>query len=311
MSIELSRRTFLGAFAASAAAAAPNPKPQVCVFSKHFHWTTVAEMAALATRIGFEGIDLTVRDAGHVLPERVADDLPKAVETIQAAGLKATMITSGIVDARSPHAEAVLKTASSLGIRHYRWGGFRYSNDKSIPAQLAEFRARSKDLAAVNKAHGMCAMYHTHSGAGQVGASFWDLWEILKDLDNDAVSVNYDIGHATVEGGLGGWIHSSRLLLPMIRGVAVKDFLWAKGGRGAWTPEWCALGQGMVNFAAFFKSLKAGGFSGPMQVHFEYPELGGADSGKTSMGITKERFVEIMQRDLKAYRALAADAGLS
>src|SRR5260370_6809259 len=67
-------------------------------------------------------------------------------------------------------------------------------------------------------------MYHTHSGIGLVGASIWALHIVLKDLDPQAVGVNYDIGHATVEGGLGGWINSFRITGAHLRGVAVKEF---------------------------------------------------------------------------------------
>ena len=95
--------------------------------------------------------------------------------------------------------------------------------------------------------------------------------------------------------------------MPMIRGTAVKDFFWAKGSKG-WTPEWCALGQVMVHFPAYFKMLKKGGFTGPVQLHFEYPELGDAHTGKTRSTISRARFVEIMKRDLKAFRTLASEA---
>ncbi len=119
-----------------------------------------------ALPFGYEGIDLTVRAGGHVLPERVQDDLPKAAETIRKAGLKFSMITSDIIDVKTPHAENVLKTLKSLGVKDYRWGGFKYDLKRSIPEQLAEFKARVKDLAAMNKQYGVCAMYHTHSGVG-------------------------------------------------------------------------------------------------------------------------------------------------
>src|SRR6185295_15162329 len=109
---------------------------------------------------------------------------------------------------------------------------------------------------------------------------FWDMYILLKDFDTNAVSVNYDIGHATVEGGLGGWIHSSRLLIPYTRGVALKDFRWEKSAKGQWAPRWCALGEGMLHFKQFLPMLKAANFRGPLQLHFEYDELGGADSGK-------------------------------
>jgi sugar phosphate isomerase/epimerase len=282
----------------------------ICAFSKHFHWASVDEMASICASLGYEGIDLTVRRDGHIEPATVADELPKAVAVIQKAGLSVPMVTAGITDASSPHAEAILKTLKSLGISRYRWGGFRYDESSPLESQLAEFKKRAAGLAAMNAHYGVCAMYHTHSGIGQVGASMWDLYLILKDLDRNAVSVNYDLGHATVEGGYGGWIHSSRLMLPHSRGIAVKDFRWKQNAKGQWVPGWCALGEGMVNFARFFPMMKASGFNGPLQLHMEYDELGGADSGKRQFSIPKEKLLAIMRRDIDRLKSLLREAGV-
>ncbi len=73
-------------------------KQHICIFSKHLHWLGYRDMARLASEIGFTGIDLTVRKDGHVLPERVKQDLPIAVEQIRAEGLEVPMITTGITD---------------------------------------------------------------------------------------------------------------------------------------------------------------------------------------------------------------------
>src|SRR4051812_19526989 len=129
---KLSRRDLLGAAAAavsipnSVAATASDRKFTICAFSKHFQWTDVRGAAETVRDLGYEGLDLTLRKAGHVLPERVQEDLPKAAETITKTGLKFAMVTTDIVDTNSPHAESILKTLAALKIRHYRWGGFRY-----------------------------------------------------------------------------------------------------------------------------------------------------------------------------------------
>jgi sugar phosphate isomerase/epimerase len=162
----------------------------------------------------------------------------------------------------------------------------------------------------MNKHYGVTAMYHTHSGAGRVGASFWDLYLLLKDFDTGAVSANFDIGHATVEGGLGGWIHSARLLLPYTRGVALKDFHWEKNAKGQFAPRWCGLGQGQVNFKLFLPMLKASGFRGPLQLHMEYPELGGADSGKREFSISKDKLMGLFRRDLDLLKRMLGEAGM-
>jgi sugar phosphate isomerase/epimerase len=286
-------------------------KLPVCAFSKHFQWLDWKDSAALMAELGYDGVDLTLRSSGHVLPERAAEDLPKAFEIYRAAGLAMPMVTAGIVDVTSPHAEAMVRTMAALGIRRYRWGGFRYQTGQPVERQIAEFTAKSRDLAALNKAHGVCAMYHTHSGAGQFGSSMWDIWEVVKGLDRSAVSINLDIGHATVEGGLGGWINTSRLVLPYSRGIAVKDFYWAKNASGVWNPRWCALGQGMVDLKRFFGYVKESGFEGPVQLHLENEELGDAHAGKPKMTISRAQFVRLMKQDLSTLRSAMAEAGLS
>jgi sugar phosphate isomerase/epimerase len=307
-----SRRQLLATLAvlSTSARAQSATKTPICAFSKHFHWASVEQTSALCAAIGFDGVDLTLRPGGHVEPERVEEDLPKAVETIRKAGLEIPMVTSSIVDTMTPHAERVLKTLKAVGIPRYRWGGLRYDPKRDLPAQLAEMKPRVKDLAAMNRGYGLTAMYHTHSGIDQVGASMWDLYLLLKDHTPETVSVNYDVGHAVVEGGYGGWINSTRLLLPYMRGVAVKDFVWKQNPRGEWRPGWCALSRGMVDFPRFLALLKTGGFQGPIQLHMEYDELGGAASGKKISTLPKERFIEIMKRDLDALKALLKEAGL-
>jgi len=45
----------------------------------------------------------------------------------------------------------------------------RYKATGSLTEQLQEFKPKVKDLAAMNKQYGVCAMYHTHSGVCRWG----------------------------------------------------------------------------------------------------------------------------------------------
>jgi len=307
----MTRRELIAAMAAAPLAAAGKTEMPICAFSKHFQWTDVSGCAEICASLGYDGIDLTLRKGGHVLPERVDEDLPKAMEAVRKAGLTMPMVTTAISGPGTPHAERMIKTLSKLGIRHYRWGGLRWSPEGSLPAQIAELKPRIKELADMNRQYGVTAMYHTHSGLAQLGASFWDLYLLFGEVSPDHVSINYDVGHATVEGGFGGWIASSRLLLPATRGIAVKDFYWAKNAKGQWRPRWCALGEGMVDFKQFFAMVKAAGFRGPLQLHMEYPELGGADTGQTSFSISKQQLLDILRRDLTRLKGMLQEAGMA
>jgi sugar phosphate isomerase/epimerase len=284
-------------------------KLKVAIFSKHLQFLQGTQLSDAAANMGFDGIDLTVRKGGHVEPSRVKQDLPGLVALIRQHGLEVPMITTDIVDASTPYTEDILQCMSELGIHHYRWGGFKYTNDASIPAQLDSLKPRVAKLAALNTRYRVGAMYHTHSGIDLVGAPIWDLHELLAGFDPAAVGVNYDIGHATVEGGFGGWIDSFRVTGPYLRGIAVKDFLWEKNARGQWRPAWKPLGTGMVNFPRFFEMVAAAHFSGPLQLHFEYP-LEGANEGAKSVSNPQEVF-QAMTRDLKRLRTYLSQAGLA
>jgi sugar phosphate isomerase/epimerase len=319
--VATSRRGFIRALGSAAAAGlfatddAPSQTPapaqplKISIFSKHLQWLDYHGMAQTAAEIGFDGIDLTVREGGHVLPERVQEDLPKAFEEVRKAGLIMPMVTAGIVTAHTSHADAMLKTIGSLGIPFYRWGGFQWDEPTPVPQRLAQIKEEAARLAELNRRYNVCAMYHNHSGT-EVGASVWDLWIILKDLDKTRLGVNYDVSHATIEGGLGAWINGLRLISPWLKGIAIKDFYWGKNAKGEWKAQFCPLGEGMVNFKRYFQMLKQANFSGPVQLHVEYP-LGGAESGARSLTIDKSKVVEAMRKDLTTLRAWLREASLA
>jgi sugar phosphate isomerase/epimerase len=280
---------------------------KVSIFSKHLEFLEGEALAKGAKEIGFDGIDLAVRSKGHVEPARVRQDLPPLVSIIRQHGLEVPMLTTDIVDADTPYAGDVLEVMTGLGIHRYRWGGFKWTNDRPIAKQVEDFKPRVAKLAALNAKYQASAMYHTHSGVGLVGASIWDLHDILDGFDPKLVGVNYDVGHATIEGGLGGWIESFRITGEYLRGVAVKDFAWEKDAKGKWNAEWKPLGQGMVRFPQFFRMLAEARFSGPLQLHIEYP-LGGAEAGKKKdLTMSQAEIFAAMKRDLNTLRGYLAE----
>jgi len=305
--MSLSRREFLaGAVAGLAAtpfsgAAGSNlpknkKKFQICIFSKHLQWLDYKGMAQTAAELGFDGVDLTVRHRGHVLPERVEEDLPKAVEAIKAAGIKPLMMASDINDPDDPKTEKVLRTASALGIKFYRLGYYIYRENESITATLDEAKPKIRDLAAMNKHFNIHGAYQNHAGSRYVGAPVWDLWELFKDLDPKYIGCQFDIRHATVEGGQ-TWPLHLRLMSKYIKTLIAKDFIWEKRNN-KWRTMNCPLGEGVVDFVDYLKLLKKLSISGPISVHYEY-DLGGANHGATKLTIEKQKVLKAIRKDLK------------
>jgi sugar phosphate isomerase/epimerase len=284
----------------SADAALKKEALKVSIFSKNLQWLNWSDMAIAVKEMGFDGIDVTVRPEGHVLPERVAEDLPKAVAAIRKQGLEVYMITTAITKATDIYTIPILKTAGALGIKNYRLGWFSYNKKINITDNIAGFKQQLLELAELNKKYTIHGDYQNHAGE-YFGAAVLDLWMALKDLDEDWIGNQYDIRHATVEGSH-SWGVGCNLLQKYIKTINLKDFQWAKKS-GKWVEENVPLGAGMVDFARYFKIMNEYKFSGPVCLHYEY-NLGGAENGARTLTIPKDEVLLAMKRDLTTFKNL-------
>lgn len=276
----------------------------LCLFSKPLEKLSYTELAEFTAELGIEGIDLTVRTPGHVSPERVAVDLPKALRSFEAEGLTVPMITTAIVDARESSTEAIIKTASDLRIPFLKLGYFHYRGFTQIQQQLDQVRAQIEAIAVLCEKHKVQAGFHNHSGA-YIGAALWDVWSILKDVPAQWVGSYFDPAHATVEGGNAGWKIGLNLLLPRLKMVAIKDFLWERaGGKTKSEAVFGPLGQGEVNWKEVFDTLRESAFAGPVSLHIEYTAL------RENTIAERERMLKIAKQDLAFLRGSLQTAGL-
>lgn len=275
-----------------------NSKPKqhldVSLFSKHLQFLDYNEMAEVVAEMGFDGLDLTVRPNGHVLPERVVDDLPEAVAAMRKFGINPRMMTTNVWDTTNLEEKNVLETASSLGITHYRTGWLTYSEDKAIAESQEIFGQQAKDLELINEDLGLIGCYQNHAGI-HVGAPIWDLLPIFSATNNKNMGCQYDIRHAVVEGG-SSWELGLRQIRPFIKSIVIKDFRWGKVD-GKWKPINTPLGKGMVDFNRYFSLLKKYQINVPISLHLEY-ELGGAEHGATKISIDKKEVFAQMKKDL-------------
>jgi sugar phosphate isomerase/epimerase len=312
-----------GSSVVAAGQAATPARARLCLVSRHLQWASIEEGVATAAEAGCPGIAWTVRGGAHITADNVERELHKAVELTRKAGLEAPMVITAVADAKSPRAEAILSTMQGLGIRYFRSPSFRYDYAHPLEPQLEALKPRIASLAALNQKYGTTAMYHTHSGAGNIGGGAWDLWLVLKHFDRQLVGLNYDLGHATIRGGT-GWVESSRFAQPYIHGLSVKDFRWVKGGggrrAGAWSAEMVPGGEGMVDFAGMLSYFKSVGFTGPVELYQEYSvtvpgvpqpvNMLGTNFGTWKLEMPKSQYISLLKRDVQFYSKVMADAGL-
>jgi len=201
---------------------------------------------------------------------------------------------------RDKHAETVLRTAAKLGVKYYRLGTHSYDDKLGVWGSLQKLKPVFKELADLNQSIGIHGAIQNHEGI-RVGSALWDMHELLRDLDPKWIGVQYDIRHATAEGGH-SWPLPLKLLAPWIRCTDIKDFKWEQGiGKAA--IENVPVGEGVVNFDAYFKLVRELNIGGPISVHFEYPPF---ERAQLSDEERRAQLPVLMKKDLAALKGFMA-----
>jgi L-ribulose-5-phosphate 3-epimerase len=286
-----------GSAATPARAAAPEATWAISMFSKHLPDLHGRDLGRAVHEAGFDGVDLTVRGGGHVLPTRVADDLPKTVAAIADGGSRVTMLTTELTQPGDPTARAVLAAAAAVDVRRLKAGYYRYAF-ADVTRELETASVAFRELVGLAAAAGVTLAYHNHSG--YIGAPVWDALRMIDGLPARATGLYFDVRHATVEGGQAGWRVAMQRAAPHLRMLAMKDFYWDRGPDGRWRVVDCPIGDGMVDWKVYLAEVRAARFAGPISLHVEY-ETGGRTPVEK-----RENMLVAMVRDRTRLAALIA-----
>jgi L-ribulose-5-phosphate 3-epimerase len=321
MGESLSRREFLqvSSSAAWAAGMVPHyggseaPRPALgpfrgtfCLFSKPVPQLGWLELAQSAKRAGFGGIDLTVRKEGHVLPQNVEVDLPKAAAIIRGEGMEVSMITTELLSADDPTAIPILAMAAKLSIPVIKPGYYHYKF-VDVRKELEEAGCQFRSLVALAHQHGVQVGFHNHSGV--IGAPVWDISRVMDNLDPEAAGYYFDLAHATIEGSLEGWRISSNLTMPRLKMISAKDFYWEKSETRGWQIRVVPMGEGMCHWKEYLKMVAASNFQGLISYQLEYPIEGVSDSQGRALTYDKcQAVMEAATRELVTLKSLVHEA---
>ncbi len=295
----------------------------VALFSKHLGWLTIDQLGPVASEIGLKAVQLSVRPGGHVEPERAASDLPRAVRTLRLAGIEVPSVVTAFTDPADELTRRVVGAIADAGIPMYRTGWYRVppgAEAERLRVEIDRARAGLAGFAEITREFGVLACYENHAGAF-LGASPWQLWDLVRDLPPEHIGLEFDLRHAMIEGWY-TWQPAFELLLPWVAMVLVKDFVWqpadrttagshsAAGGprRGidpspGAVPVSVPLGDGVVDFPWLFDRLERAGYDGPAALHLEY-EVAGRELAGTPGSVEGAPRDELT---LAATRAIRAD----
>jgi len=197
-------------------------------YTRHLHWLRDPdEIAEAAIEMTCGGVEPTVQAyPGHINPDKVAQEFPPFVKTMQKHGLRVKQVRGGNqTDVSAPNVEAIIGTMGQLGVTHYWMGTDNYDLTKPIMPQLDAIKGKVDRFVKLNQKHGTTLMYHTRAGANSVGAVVWDLLYVMKDFDPKYVGFHWDTGHMALHGG-NMWELLMRTAGPYIVAMSWKDRAW-------------------------------------------------------------------------------------
>lgn len=247
---------------------------QYVLFTDNLADLSLEAAAAGAKRAGFAGLDLTLRPGGHVLPENAETGLAQAKHIVEAQGLSIPMISTGIADASSSHAETVFAAAAHYGARRIKLGYWEYQPFGTLAKQLDRVHEQLAGLVALGKKYDVLPCVHCHSGR-LVASGGPLLYLILKEFPPGDVGAYVDPMHMTIEGSRSGWELGLDLLAPWIALVGIKNFRWIPaerdaGGQQRYRWEYVPLADGLAPLPEFVNYLKQLKYDGIVSLHSEY-----------------------------------------
>ena len=269
---------------------------QFVLFTDNLAALKLPEVCAEAKRAGFDGLDLTLRPGGHVLPENAEMGLSEAKRIADDAGVAIPMVTTNVTDTDSPHAESIFAAAAHYGARHIKLGYWRYEPFGTIVKQIDDARANLERLAKLGEKYNVLPCVHCHSGNVLANGGPM-LYLILRDFKPGRVGAYVDPMHMTVEGGLSGWEMGLDLLAPWVALVGVKNFKWFEDkrdekGQATFKVDYVPLQDGQAPLPKFVARLKQLKYDGVYSFHSEYKH------------VTVQQTLEMSQKDLAYFKTI-------
>ena len=246
---------------------------QLVRFTKFWENLDVRQLGERARELGYDGLDLAVRDGHAISADNVTDNLAGAVRAWRELGVDCPMISSStdLIDPNAPDAVSLFEAAAAAGVPRIKIGYFKFNPGDSFEELWTYARRRLDGFQRLSRRTGVQTMYHTHSGQC-LGSNCAGMRNLLQDYDPEHVGAYVDLGHLAING------EDVQMGLAMLR-----DRLSAIGGkdarhfpdqrpdrRASFADGFVLLGQGAAEWPEAMALLKAWDFGGPITIHTEY-----------------------------------------
>ena len=248
------------------------------VFIKKWRGTPLADVAKLVKGLGFDGVELPVREGFWVEPKSISTQLPEAVKVLAGHGLKIGAV-AGEED------EPTIAALGDNGIPILRIMVSVPRGQEYLP-QIEQTRRHWDTLLPALEKHSVVLGVQNHRGRCITDAL--GLHHAISEYDPRLVGAVWDPGHNAVQGD--NLDLSLGMVLPWLCMVNMKSAFWRRcnapeAERAEWRTHWTTCRHGMVDWPAVIADLKKHGYEGDISHSAEYSaaDFSGAELDSQSL----------------------------
>ena len=242
-----------------------NTIPDITVFTKPWPKSSAEELGPKLASLGFQGIELPVREGFQVTPDSVESTLPQFADRLRENGLEIASVAGeldeataiGCGKARVPIIRTMLKLDTAL----------------SYQDNVDAFRQRCEALYPVLKETGVSIGLQNHCDG--FACSSLSIIHAIEPLDPDCVSAVLDLGHTGLEGEREDI--AIDIAWPRLSMINLKNALRFEEGKDEngvtrWNRTWVPGKEGYTSWSASIEELGRRQYSSPICITAEYKD---------------------------------------
>lgn len=276
----------------AAARVKPGGRPTICMYSGNLSKIPYAQLPDIVNQLGYEGIDLTVMQGGHVDPSRYMVQLDRALQVFWDAGLAVPMVTTSFTSPSDTYAYVILYVCGMQGIRLCRlgiWPGppVPDATGQNSAARAAMMRNALTQFAVTGRQCKITPLLANHAGS-YPGRSIPEADAMIGGVPPDAFGYCFDPAQAVMEAkSPDAWAPALAAALPRLKAVAISDVALKDG-----VSQLCPMGTGVIDWKKLFSQLHAAGFNGPLSIRMEYETRNDISAMKQDLAFVRSQLDE-------------------
>jgi sugar phosphate isomerase/epimerase len=254
------------------------------VFTKPWKDDSLEALADRIAGLGFQGIELPVRDGFQVGPDSFDTALPRAVGALGGKNVEIVSV-AGNIDGN------LIRAMGQNGIKILR---VMLSADpkKNYLEQEEAYYRQVSGLLPVLEESGVTLGVQNHFG-NYLGCSAAGLMRFVSRFPKEAVGAVLDLAHCAICGEITEFaldIAASHLIMVNIKSGYLWRTNYATAAEAEWKTVWTGGRHGALSWSRAAEELKKRNYCGPICLTAEYSGAGKPLEGEDTYALVKEDF---------------------